>query len=346
MYDSEKFPRAALAEVIEEEIAKRDDHERVALGLDGGGIDALCHEIAAAGHWNSHEAVARRVYSIRYGEKLRTGELTTTVNFETVDRILNALGLEDLWHSDERFAAFYAQGVDLDPPESFCRQCEEWTLGTRCGVCDKRTVTAEKMLERKHAGRCELTGRVVKGITGGHRLVRSCEHLARKLGRPIEERLGLKEPPAKGPLVFRRGHISKAQVELLYRVYEEERLGIPTLARMVWDQLGFANEVSCSNAINRARGPLPQREGPSARRLRRQGDSPPRRPRPDRGRGRRAVGALRRGRVVALDRQGALRALRLPQLRGVPGRRRARLEGDRAQAAQPSRGDAPRPRAF
>jgi hypothetical protein len=45
--------------------------------------------------------------------------------------------------------------------------------------------------------------------------------------------------------------LTKQHLDLLYRVYRDELIGTPTLGQMVWDQLGFPNPQSASNAIMR-----------------------------------------------------------------------------------------------
>lgn len=242
-------PAAAVAEFLEEEIAKRvdegvtDESER-----DKGGVGRVAGELAASGHWTV-DGAARLVWSIRHHDRLYVGSAV-------VDRMLVALGREEVWRTHNVFrqvaneelrkAGFrVSRGV---PPEAFCVKCEEWTLGERCAVCDQTTVTVEKMLERKREGRCELTGRPAPGITYGHRLCRSKQRFGRLLGRSPEVRLGLEEYVQPG-IARIDPRLGQARLELLHRVYREEHIGTWTLSVMVYRQLGFPSPGAANTAI-------------------------------------------------------------------------------------------------
>jgi hypothetical protein len=185
---------------------------------------------------------------VAYGvvvEAMLTREVTD-VEFDTADRILTGLGLGDLWHSEleDLYGALPCASAD-----AWCPTCEQWTLGERCGWCDTRTQPVERMLEHKLQGLCELCRRHVAGTLRQHRLCGRHEPLRRKLGQPLEQRLGFEQPtPAARPASF-SPKLTKQHLDLLYRVYRDELIGTPTLGQMVWDQLGFRNPQSASNAI-------------------------------------------------------------------------------------------------
>lgn len=233
-------PRAPIAAILEREIAARGSRKQLAV------------ELSATSYF-SEDGAARRIYSILGSEDGTTPPEQEQLYFSTADKLLAALDLSNLWLSELSYLLpKLKRGTPMD---AWCRSCEEWTLGMICGWCGLPTVTAEKMLERKRAGRCQLCRRHVRGTTNGHRLCELHRPEGRKLGRPLEVRLGLEQPKPTKPPQRRAGtlyaRISDAQLAVLYRIYREERLGVPAIASLVWEKLGFPSANSCANVIIR-----------------------------------------------------------------------------------------------
>jgi hypothetical protein len=97
---------------------------------------------------------------------------------------------------------------------------------------------------------CSLKGHlwVAGTITRGRRCCTVCAARTAK---------GIFLPPPRPPRRSNAGSravpkFTDAQVDLFERIYLEKQIGVPAIAGLVWEKLGFRNATSCANAITRA----------------------------------------------------------------------------------------------
>jgi hypothetical protein len=100
---------------------------------------------------------------------------------------------------------------------------------------------------------CRLSGLVyaLNGPVRERRLCSVCRAAAPAAELRIDGSYGeLTRPPRR--VVTRVPQLSDQQAELLHRIYREKSIGVPAIAELFWQRLGYANPVSCANAISRA----------------------------------------------------------------------------------------------
>ena len=127
--------REPFARVIRREVELRGGLDPIQLNqvVEGPGDyqATLADEIAAAGQMTA-ETAKRRLWSILNGrERSRKGvsQPVYFVEFDTADKILSALGLTHLWHTELRDAIVLAVcsscGVERDEFTPDCSRCKE-----------------------------------------------------------------------------------------------------------------------------------------------------------------------------------------------------------------------------
>ena len=144
--------REVLARILQEQIDKH-----------GGLSWPVAEEISAAGKMGTY-AAKRRIYAILHPEyKDREGNtlVQQVVEFNTADKILSALDLNHLWHTDAELAnsivrpspgkPVHLEVANKEQPEGNCRGCgvlySEWTAG--CSSCQGRHRWRRRQLKRK-----------------------------------------------------------------------------------------------------------------------------------------------------------------------------------------------------
>ena len=164
--DNKKYKKAgvkreAFAQVIRDIIAKRPSNQWCAAGQDV--YRGLQHEIAASKLMN-HETASRRLYAILNGTyKDRNGKVSVQeiVDLDTADKILQALDLTDLWHTD-------LAGQVVTPVCAGCGgDCEEITPG--CHNCNDRRLTRaarKRSADRQRELRAKKTAATSGALAG------------------------------------------------------------------------------------------------------------------------------------------------------------------------------------